>query len=371
MNLVMDMHRRSSNTGLFKTLLEKSLFSSPSACIKTIEERLKKLSKTDSADSSGDADSLESLKASLERITPERFSRYARLLTLLRSPQYGWDSKNTRDRIVIFTERIETKKYLEQRLRKDLGLSDGAVVSMDGTMSDLEQQKVVECFGSASSSIRILVASDVASEGLNLHYLSHRLIHFDTPWSLMVFQQRNGRIDRYGQQEQPDIRFMAIDSRNEKIKGDARILEILRDKEAQARDNIGDPALLMGKFDIEEEEAFTRQAIESGESAEAFADSLRIPSEDIDTANGDDGGATNSSQNDLFDPLDWFGLSDNADGNKEVSDTQVAGFEIGGSSASADSNYLYRSADGRDNPLVGHFSYVQDQLACPGLSPSA
>ena len=61
-------------------------------------------------------------------------------------------------------------------------------------MSDAEQQRIVEDFGRTESSIRILVASDVASEGLNLHYLSHRLIHFDIPWSLMVFQQRNGRI---------------------------------------------------------------------------------------------------------------------------------------------------------------------------------
>ena len=47
--------------------------------------------------------------------------------------------------------------------------------------------------------------TDVAS-GINLHYLCHRLIHFDIPWSLMVFQQRNGRIDRHGQ-ERP-IRYL-------------------------------------------------------------------------------------------------------------------------------------------------------------------
>jgi len=104
---------------------------------------------------------------------------------------------------VIFTERIETKNYLEEHLRQDLKLPKKVIVSMDGGMSDVEQQKIVEDFGTKSSSIRILVASDVASEGLNLHYRSHRLIHFDTPWSLMVFQQRNGRIDRYGQRKQP------------------------------------------------------------------------------------------------------------------------------------------------------------------------
>ena len=142
---------------------------------------------------------------------------------------------------MIFTERIETKNYLEDHLRQDLKLPKKAIVSMDGGMSDVEQQKIVEDFGTKSSSVRILVASDVASEGLNLHYLSHRLIHFDTPWSLMVFQQRNGRIDRYGQRKQPDIRFMMINSRNAKIQGDAHILEILQQKEDQARKDIGDP----------------------------------------------------------------------------------------------------------------------------------
>lgn len=64
--------------------------------------------------------------------------------------------------------------------------------------------------------------------------------------------QRNGRVDRYGQQEQPDIRYMLIDSNNPKIKGDARIMEILVQKEEQALKNIGDPAMLFGKFNQEE-----------------------------------------------------------------------------------------------------------------------
>jgi superfamily II DNA/RNA helicase len=110
------------------------------------------------------------------------------------------------------------------------------------------QQRIVENFGRAKAKVRILVASDVASEGLNLHYMSHRMIHFDLPWSLMVFQQRNGRIDRYGQTQQPDIRYLVTETENEKIKGDMRLLEILIEKHEQAEKNIGDPATLLGKF---------------------------------------------------------------------------------------------------------------------------
>ena len=155
-------------------------------------------------------------------------------------------------------------RFLAAHLRKDLGLDGETVQELYGGMSDSEQQKVVEDFGREESPIRILVASDVASEGINLHYLCHRLIHFDIPWSLMVFQQRNGRIDRYGQREQPDIRYLMVKSANEKIKGDLRIIEILIEKEEQAYKNIGDPTLLMGKFNIEEEELITAEAIEKG-----------------------------------------------------------------------------------------------------------
>ncbi|HBL50482.1 MAG TPA: ATP-dependent helicase, partial [Firmicutes bacterium] len=136
--------------------------------------------------------------------------------------------------------------------------------------SDAEQREIVENFGREEAPMRILVASDVASEGLNLHYLSHRMIHFDIPWSLMVYQQRNGRIDRYGQKQRPDIRYMLIESDNKRIKGDMRIIEILIAKEEQALKNIGDPSLLLGKFSVEDEEMVVSDAIEGGSDASAF-----------------------------------------------------------------------------------------------------
>lgn len=366
MHLKMDINRRVSNAGLFVTLLEKSLFSSPAACMKTIDERLKRLSKSDPSDATGDAEKLIGLRDTLERISPEQFSRYQRLVTMLRSESYGWTGKDAADRIVIFTERIETKNYLERHLREDLKLPKGAIVSMDGQMTDIEQQRIVEEFGNVKSPIRILVASDVASEGLNLHYLSHRLIHFDTPWSLMVFQQRNGRIDRYGQKQQPDIRFMTIESSNEKIKGDNRILEILRDKEQQAYKDIGDPALLMGKFDTEAEESVTRQAIESGESAERFALRFAIPEQDIDDAETDTDAAESTTESAMnaeaqdsdIDLLAYFGIgedgtiaadkSDDDNGNASVPDTTA-----------------------RTVSLMSDYAYVTQALDIPEIKASA
>ena len=274
MELQMDVGRERGSSHLFKTSLEKSLFSSPAACIKSIDARLSKLNKKYGFGDIKDIGKLESLRDALQRIKPQDFSRYQKLLELLRSPEYGWDSNATDDRLVIFTERIETMKYLAEHLREDLTIPANAIQEISGGMSDAQQQEIVENFGRTESPIRVLVASDVASEGLNLHYLSHRMIHFDIPWSLMVFQQRNGRIDRYGQQKRPDIRYMMIESNNPRIKGDMRIIEILITKEEQALKNIGDPALLLGKFSIEDEELVVSDAIENGSDAAAFSETL-------------------------------------------------------------------------------------------------
>jgi superfamily II DNA or RNA helicase len=273
-NFEMDLGKTKGVDQLFKTSLEKSLFSSPAACIKSIDARLSKLRKKYSDSEIKDIQSLEILREALLNINPIDFSRYQHLLTLFKSKEYNWTAASD-DRIVIFTERIETMKYLADHLREDLGLKSNAVQEISGSMSDGEQQEIVENFGREESPIRILVASDVASEGLNLHYLSHRMIHFDIPWSLMVFQQRNGRIDRYGQKQRPDIRYLLIHSSNERIKGDMRIIEILVAKEEQAYKNIGDPSLLLGKFSVEDEELVVFEAIENGADAQAFEAILR------------------------------------------------------------------------------------------------
>lgn len=268
-----------SKSRLKTEVYKKALFSSPAACIETVKNRLRNL-KDDLSDAAHqEKTALNELLISLERIQPEDFSRYVRLVALLKSKEYGWDPGKKDDRLVIFTERIATMHWIAEHLlqEKELGLLEKNIQVLHGGMSDLEQQKIVEDFGRSESPIRVLVASDVASEGLNLHYRCHRLIHFDIPWSLMVFQQRNGRIDRYGQEKEPDIRYMVIQTKNAKIRGDIRILEVLMRKEDSAYHNIGDPALLMGVYDTEKEEQITAEAMEKGD-VEAFEKLL-----DVDT----------------------------------------------------------------------------------------
>ena len=266
------LDQRSGASQLFKTTLEKALFSSPAACLQTIENRIKKLENREGTDYEEDIDALKNLRQAVSEIGPNEFSKYGKLLEVIKN--IGWLGKEPNDRLIIFTERIDTLRFLKENLPGDLKLKENRVAILHGSMPDVDQQTAVEDFGKDNAPVRLLIASDVASEGINLHYLSHRMLHFDIPWSLMVFQQRNGRIDRYGQNKTPQIIYMLTESENEKIKGDTRILEILIEKEDHAHHNLGDPAVLMDVYDVEEEEKITAKAIEETQSPDHFESML-------------------------------------------------------------------------------------------------
>lgn len=257
---------------LIRIGLQKALFSSPRACLVSVDERIKKLKSNDdiSEDVQVEINGLESLKLALKNIEIDVWAKYQNFQKLINSKEFGWKKTNTEDRLVIFSERIETLKFLEEQLTVDLKLKESQITQLHGGMSDIEQQEIVEAFGKPETPLRVLLCSDVASEGINLHYLSHRLIHFDLPWSLMVFQQRNGRVDRYGQTQEPHIYYLITESENETIRGDTRILEILQQKDEQAYENIGDPATFMKVHDAEAEEKLTEEAMVSGLSADEF-----------------------------------------------------------------------------------------------------
>jgi hypothetical protein len=267
---------------LFKTVLEKALFSSPAACLETVRQRLRRIEKEVSPEAEMDRATLGGIAESLKQIGRDDFAKYQRLVEMLKPGGYlNWIPADSSDRIVLFTERIETLHFLEENLARDLKLKPGQLEVVHGSgIEDVDLQKIVEDFGRDQSPMRLLLASDIASEGLNLHFLSHKLIHFDIPWSLMVFQQRNGRIDRYGQERQPQIAYLYTEPEHPKIHGDLRILELLVEKDEQAAKNIGDPSVFLGVFDAREEEAMTGNAIEENLAPAEFNRRMEKAAED-------------------------------------------------------------------------------------------
>lgn len=269
---------RSGIGQLFRTTLEKALFSSPAACLSTVENRMQRLEKsmqnvrddeylTTLAD---DHHALAQLAAALKKITVDQFSKY-RLLRQVIADDLQWTGRQADDRLVIFTESLVTLDFLEQHLPGHLGLKKNQVGVLRGDMRDRELMQVVEDFGRRASRLRLLLCSDVAAEGINLHHQAHRMIHFDIPWSLMVFQQRNGRIDRYGQTRRPQIRYLIANSSHPRIRGDQRVLEVLIEKDNQAHKNIGDPSEFLGLYDQRAEEEKVAEVIEQGHAADSAA----------------------------------------------------------------------------------------------------
>jgi hypothetical protein len=106
-----------------------------------------------------------------------------------------------------------------------------------------------------------LVTGDVASEGVNLHLQCHELIHYDVPWSLIRIEQRNGRIDRYGQRHRPQITTLLLDLSTESWAGDVHVLSRLLEKEQQAHQALGDAASLMGEYSATAEENAIRDVL--------------------------------------------------------------------------------------------------------------
>ena len=251
---------------LFAWTLAKSFLSSPAALIQTIDERLARRRSRAAAGSTPAPSEQSQALAHLRELAVEANTtasgKYQALLTELR--RIGIGPRST-ERVVVFAERIATLTWLAEHLREDLRLPADAVRVMHGSLSDVEQQEIVEQFRQAHTPVRVLVTGDVASEGVNLHAQCHELIHYDIPWSLIRIEQRNGRIDRYGQSVSPQITTLLLSPSDPRFSGDVRVLTRLMEKEDQAHRALGDAASLMGLYSGEKEEEAIRQALAAGQ----------------------------------------------------------------------------------------------------------
>ncbi len=237
--------RNSVAADLIALLLKKRLFSSPAAFAQTLDAHIETLAL--GGRSGGDPDRLrdlydqvhsnfedddqfedatfEALRLMAEAgdvITPEQQKLLERMQSWAHSARDRADEKAraliaqikewccpttvngrpqwTDQRVIIFTEYRDTQRWL-QNLFDAAGLSGDRLKLLYGGMDADEREQVKAAFqvDPSKDPVRILLATDTASEGIDLQNHCHRLIHVEIPFNPNRMEQRNGRIDRHGQ----------------------------------------------------------------------------------------------------------------------------------------------------------------------------
>ena len=226
------------------TLLKKRMFSSPKAFAETVETHLKTMTARakesepamaagtrilkpliDRLEETADDDAVYGQRESealstVRRIAVPLSSHERELLVRLgawaRQAQDRPESKLTAfwqwldpivrpgdwssERVIVFTEYRDTQRWLYERLIGG-GIPAERIAQLYGGQDQAEREHIKSVFQESPDldKVRILLATDAASEGINLQANCHRLLHWEIPWNPNRLEQRNGRIDRHGQ----------------------------------------------------------------------------------------------------------------------------------------------------------------------------
>ena len=115
-------------------------------------------------------------------------------------------------RVILFTEYRTTHQWMHEILASH-GFGGDRLAILHGGMPQDEREKVKAAFQTSpkDSSVRILLATDAASEGIDLQNHCNCLIHLEIPYNPNVMEQRNGRIDRHGQRQKEVLIWHPVD----------------------------------------------------------------------------------------------------------------------------------------------------------------
>ncbi|MDO6788118.1 DEAD/DEAH box helicase [Cobetia marina] len=248
----------------------KAFLSSPEACFSTASKRLAHIKRQDPG--SPEVEELALLTRQLEQMTISDSARFKALVHELEA--MGWDGTANSPRLLMFTESRVTQQALAPALAHyfKIKFSDNeqdqakqTIAAIHGGMSDSALAASVESFGTGTSDVRLLLATDVASEGVNLHHQCHHIIHYDLPWSIITLIQRNGRIDRFGQKYPPIIRYLMVESREGLLEGDSEIFQRLVDKVEEINRSTRTGESVLKLYDAKREEESIGEGIVRGD----------------------------------------------------------------------------------------------------------
>ncbi|MFF2125605.1 SNF2-related protein [Streptomyces olivochromogenes] len=273
-----------SESRLFPYTLLKSFLSSHMALAATVDARIKTLTTKEYAVPGPELAALERLKTLTAAMSEADSAKFRALVEQLRAIGVGPKSDA---RVVVFSERVQTLEWLRKVVPAALGFrgkaAEQAARVMHGGLSDEQQMQCVEDFGLADAPVRMLFTGDVASEGVNLHRQCHQLVHYDVPWSLIRIEQRNGRIDRYGQAYQPQFRALILTSEVDGAKDDRTVAERLLEREDEAHRSLGTAEAVSGLYRAEAEEKSLIQDLLRGRTVDESLDASAEAADDSGT----------------------------------------------------------------------------------------
>jgi superfamily II DNA or RNA helicase len=174
---------------------------------------------------------LNELASELERLTGAAFDFKAQKTVQIVSQ---WLKQKFQP--VIFCRFIATAIYLGEILKQELTLPGFAVDVQVVTGEDPDEVRKARVEDMKNSEYRVLVATDCLSEGINLQDLFTAVLHYDLPWNPNRLEQREGRIDRYGQRAPLVKTYLLYSSQNPM---DKIVFTVLLKKVRQIRSDIG------------------------------------------------------------------------------------------------------------------------------------
>jgi superfamily II DNA or RNA helicase len=137
------------------------------------------------------------------------------------------------ERVIVFTEYKETLHFLERRFRK-VGFDNNTMRLLFGGMTADEFEQVKNEFEDPVAPVRLLLATDAASEGVNMQESCRWVVHYDVPWNPSRLQQRNGRVSRHGQVRDVSVHYFRCDQEE-----DMEFLLRVARKVDQVREDLG------------------------------------------------------------------------------------------------------------------------------------
>lgn len=163
-----------------------------------------------------------------EDVTARRDGKLTKLLDSTLRSMLGRDPK-----VVIFTRYVDTMNYVSKEIGKHKLYKGVDILTIHGGLNERQRLEIFQKFDRTERAV--LVATDAISEGINLQHAAAQVVHYELPWNPNRLEQRNGRVDRFGQKRPTvTIRTMVM---NETL--DATILKVLVRKAAQIRQDYG------------------------------------------------------------------------------------------------------------------------------------